>query len=95
MEVKIMSNNEIMKAIEEYLNLNFQMAEMKKRLEANKAKLITLLDGEEEKSFGSHVIRNKKVTSNRFDTARFKADFGDDSYLEYCKPTISFRFTIS
>jgi predicted phage-related endonuclease len=51
--------------------------------------------GTEELSVGSHVIRNTSVSSSRFDTKRFKEDFGADAYKEYCKEIVSKRFSVS
>lgn len=44
---------------------------------------------------GIYVVRNTPVTSNRFDTKRFKEEFGADAYNEYCKEVFSTRFSIS
>ena len=49
----------------------------------------------EELEIGSHVVRNTSVLSSRFDTKRFKEDFGADAYAEYCKEVTSKRFSVS
>lgn len=41
------------------------------------------------------IIRFVNVLSSRFDTKRFKMDFGADAYAEYCKQVASKKFTIS
>lgn len=48
----------------------------------------------DEYTIGIHTIRYKEVTSNRFDSKAFKADF-EDIYKEYCKPSTSMRFTVA
>lgn len=48
----------------------------------------------DELTIGIHTIRYKEVTSNRFDSKAFKADF-EDIYTEYCKPSKSMRFTVA
>lgn len=41
------------------------------------------------------IIRFVTVLSNRFNSAKFKSDFGKDAYAEYCKVVTSKKFTIS
>lgn len=41
------------------------------------------------------VVRWTDVVSSRFDTKRFKEDFGAESYAAYCKQIVSKKFTIS
>ncbi len=48
----------------------------------------------EECTIGTHTIRYKEVKTNRFDSKAFKADF-EDIYKEYCKPSVSMRFTVA
>ena len=50
--------------------------------------------GVDEYVIGIHTVRYKEVTSNRFDSKAFKADF-EDIYKEYCKPSKSMRFTVA
>jgi predicted phage-related endonuclease len=49
----------------------------------------------EELVIGPHIVRNTSVMSSRFDTKKFKEDFGASAYAEYCKEVISKRFSIS
>ena len=41
------------------------------------------------------IIRFVSILSSRFDTKRFKEDFGADAYAEYCKQVASKKFTIT
>ena len=49
--------------------------------------------GTEEVDTGTFKIRYKEVTSNRFNSKGFKADY-PELYKEYQKPTTSMRFTV-
>lgn len=51
--------------------------------------------GVDELVVGDHIVRNTTVLSSRFDTKRFKEDFGADAYHEYCKEVTSKRFSIA
>lgn len=41
------------------------------------------------------IIRFIDVVSSRFDTKKFKEDFGAESYAAYCKQILSKKFTIT
>lgn len=90
-----MAENEAIAIIREYESLAATIEALKKQQEMAKEKLIAYLDGQDAAQAGNRIIRNTPTVSNRFDTKRFKADFGNDSYAEYTKPVISFRFSIS
>lgn len=59
--------------------------EIKKDLEAK---------GTEELQVGIFIIRFTSVLSNKFDTKRFKEQYGD-LYKQFTKQTASRRFTVS
>ena len=44
---------------------------------------------------GSYVVRYTPVSSSRFDTKRFKEEFGEDLYKKYTKEVLSNRFSIA
>ena len=48
----------------------------------------------EEMIVGTHIVRFTSISSSRFDTKRFKENFGDAVYKAYCKEVASRRFTI-
>lgn len=60
-------------------------AEIKKEMETK---------GTEELQAGIYIIRWTSVLSNKFDTKKFKENFGD-LYNQFTKQTASRRFTIS
>lgn len=79
-----------LKALEERQKLLDQeidslKAEIKKDLEAK---------GTEELHVGIFIIRSTSVLSNKFDTKRFKEQYGD-LYKQFTKQTASRRFTVS
>lgn len=45
-------------------------------------------------SVGIHSLRYKPVTSRRFDSKAFKADYGD-IYELYSRENVSMRFTVA
>lgn len=90
-----MAENEAIAIIREYESLDATIKALKKQQELCKAKLIGYLDGSDQAIVGDRIVRNTETVSSRFDTKRFKADFGSDAYAEYTRPVIAFRFSIS
>lgn len=50
--------------------------------------------GSQEITVDVFKLRYTSVTSNRFDSAAFKATHGD-LYTQYCKPSTSMRFSVA
>ena len=92
-----MLNAEMIIAIEELLAYEKAMDEIKSKADGIKDMLKGELNsrGVEELVVGGHIVRNTSVLSSRFDTKRFKEDFGASAYAEYCKEVASKRFTVA
>ena len=60
----------------------------------NEIKAIMNEEGVETLSAGKYVVRNTPVKTMRFDTKKFKEEFGTDIYAEFCKEVDSVRFSI-
>lgn len=90
-----MAESEVINIINEFESLEETIKMLKKQQELAKAKLVSYLNGNDQAIVGDRVIRNTETISNRFDTKRFKTDFGNDAYAEYTRPIVTFRFTIS
>ncbi len=77
-----------------------ELLRMKEELETEIASLQDELKAElterstDELVAGEYKIRYKSVTSNRFDTATFKAKY-EELYNQFVKQTTSRRFTIA
>lgn len=91
-----MLNTEMILAVEELLAYERATEELKIKSEAIRKRLKDELSnrGVEELIIGGHVVRNTSVLSSRFDTKRFKEDFGASAYAEYCKEVASKRFSV-
>ena len=91
-----MLNTEMILAVEELLAYERATEELKIKSDAIRKRLKDELNdrGVEELVIGDHVVRNTSVLSSRFDTKRFKEDFGASAYAEYCKEVASKRFSI-
>ena len=91
-----MTKNEMVKKIEELLELENFIEEIKAEAETIRDSIkADMLDRDtEELEAGAYIIRWTSVLSNRFDTTAFKKAYGD-LYKSYTKQTSSRRFTIS
>lgn len=92
-----MTEQMIIKTVEEYRFWEAKMAEVKKEMEALKKQLTDEMESRNADTMeaGQYVVRNTEVMSSRFDTKAFKEDFGADAYAEYTKEVMSHRFTIA
>ena len=80
-------NNEIEKMMEE----------LKAEAEAIKDELKNemSLRGLDQMEIGQYIVRWTSVLSFRFDTKRFKEEYGENVYKQYTKEVSSTRFTIA
>lgn len=91
-----MANIEMINRIEELIAYEAMIEELKAEAETirNTIKEEMHARNVEELSIGSHIVRFTSVLSSRFDTKRFKENFGENVYKAYCKEVASKRFTI-
>lgn len=97
-EVLIMMNAvELVKKIEAIKELEAFVKELDGEIRSYEAEIKAFMneEGLETINAGKYVVRNIPVMSLRFDTKRFKNDFGSDVYAEYCKEVESVRFSIN
>lgn len=90
-----MSQNELIRKIEELKTLEQLIKEAEEEAEALKdaIKAEMLEQNSEEMIVGTHIVRWTTTLSNRFDSTAFKKAL-PDIYKAYTKQTTSRRFTI-
>ncbi len=86
MEKKITELKEL-KALEKELTAEIKELEDELKQEMTNREITDL-------SVGIHSLRYKPVTSRRFDSKAFKADYGD-IYELYSRENVSMRFTVA
>lgn len=95
-----MSENEItvlenkIHLIEQYESLAKDATEKAEAVKSEIKNLMTEMGVDTLKTH-NFIVRFVQIVSNRFDTARFKQDFGKSAYTEYCREVVSMKFTIS
>ena len=91
-----MSINEITSKIENIKTLQTMIDELTAEMEAAKdeVKAEMTAQGVEEMTVSCFKVRYKEVASNRFDSTAFKKT-NADLYEQYCKQTVSKRFSIA
>lgn len=91
-----MTNNEMIKKIEELQEMEAFMEEIKAEVDSirDSIKAEMLDQGVEELEVGTYIVRWTSVLSNRFDTTSFKKVYGD-LYKSFTKQVNSKRFCIS
>lgn len=91
-----MSNNELVKKIEELKEWEALLEEAQTAAEAIKdeIKAEMIAQETEELDCGSYIVRWTSVLSNRFDSTSFKKVYAD-LYKEYTKQVTSKRFSIA
>ena len=91
-----MSKNDIIKKVENLMEIEAFIQELTEEAEAVKQTIKDemLERGVEELEAGSYIIRWSSVLSNRFDTTSFKKVYGD-LYKAFTKQVSSKRFSIS
>ena len=91
-----MGTNELNAKVKELRELQQLIEEATAEAEAIKDELKAHMigAGAEEMTVGMFTLRYKTVASSRFDTAAFKAKYGD-LYAQYTKRTETRRFTVA
>lgn len=91
-----MSTSELTSKVENIKTLQTMIDELTAEMEAAKDEVKNEMSaqGVNEITVSCFKVRYKEVKSNRFDSAAFKQAHAD-LYAEYCKPTISKRFSIA
>ena len=92
-----MSDNVMLKNVESLIEYEAIIEELKAEAEAirNIIKEEMMARDTEELIIGSHIVRNTSVLTSRFDTKRFKENFGEAVYKAYTKEVASKRFSIA
>ena len=92
-----MSDNVMLKNVESLIEYEALIEELKAEAEAirNIIKEEMMARDTEELIIGSHIVRNTSVLTSRFDTKRFKENFGEAVYKAYTKEVASKRFSIA
>lgn len=82
-------------AVERIKKLELQKKELEEKLNKEKevVKEIMINEGVDELKTNKYIIRNKEVSSSRFDTKKFKVEH-TDLYKAYLVESVSTRFTI-
>lgn len=82
--------------IEELNEIEKMMDELKAEAEAIKDELKNemSLRGLDQMEIGQYIVRWTSVLSSRFDTKRFKEEYGENIYKQYTKEVSSTRFSI-
>ena len=83
--------------IEELNEIEKMMEELKAESEAIKDELKNemSLRGLDQMEIGQYIVRWTSVLSSRFDTKRFKEEYGENIYKQYTKEVSSMRFSIA
>ena len=92
-----MTNNEMIKKVEEIRELEELLEEVKTTIESAKdlLKAEMLRQGTEEMDLdGRYIVRWTSQLASRFDTKRFKEEY-KDLYLAFTKDVFSKRFSIA
>ena len=92
-----MSTMEINEKVAELKELEALIEEAKAEAEAlrDDIKAEMLAQDTEELAAGRYIVRFTPVLSTRFDTKRFKENFGEEVYKAYTKRVSSRRFSIA
>lgn len=93
MAINTMNINIMIEEIKKYEMAKKEMEEKIKGVK-NSIKAIMNDEGVDEIKTDKFIVRNKSVSSNRFDTKRFKVEH-EDMYNAYLVESVSERFTIS
>ena len=87
LEIKIEELNEIEKMMEE---LKAEADAIKDELKSEMS-----IRGLDQMEVGQYIVRWTSVISSRFDTKRFKEEYGENIYKQYTKEVSSMRFSIA
>lgn len=91
-----MTDRQINNRINKLQGIEAQVKELEAQAEAIRAELKADLEskGEDEHNTGSFVLRWKEIISSRLDSKALKAAL-PDVYGQFCKASVSRRFTIA
>ena len=89
--------SEMTSKIEELKGLENLIEEAKVEAEAlrDDIKQEMMKENKDEMTVGRYIVRFTSVLSSRFDTKRFKENFGEEVYKAYTKQISSRRFSIA
>ena len=89
--------SEMTSKIEELKGLENLIEEAKAEAEAlrDDIKQEMMKENKDEMTVGRYIVRFTSVLSSRFDTKRFKENFGEEVYKAYIKQISSRRFSIA
>lgn len=89
--------SEMTSKIEELKGLENLIEEAKAEAEAlrDDIKQEMMKENKDEMTVGRYIVRFTSVLSSRFDTKRFKENFGEEVYKAYTKQICSRRFSIA
>lgn len=89
--------SEMTSKIEELKGLENLIEEAKAEAEAlrDDIKQEMMKENKDEMTVGRYIVRFTSVLSSRFDTKRFKENFGEEVYKAYTKQISSRRFSIA
>jgi predicted phage-related endonuclease len=89
-----MKKIDLVKVVEQYKEPASQIALLEAQKEALADRIKPAMGETEELCVGSHVVRYKKIVSNRFDSTAFKKEHAD-MYADFCKASTGRRFTVA
>lgn len=89
-----MKKIDLVKVVEQYKELSSQIALLETQKDALADRIKQVMGETEELCVGSHVVRYKKIVSNRFDSTAFKKEHAD-LYTDFLKESTSRRFTVA
>ena len=89
--------SEMTSKIEELKSLENLIEEAKAEAEVlrDDIKQEMMKENKDEMTVGRYIVRFTSVLSSRFDTKRFKENFGEEVYKAYTKQVSSRRFSIA
>ncbi len=92
-----MANNEMLNKVEQLIEYEAMIEELKAEAEEIRNAIKSEMDKREieELEIGSHIVRFTSVVSSRFDSKLFRKTYGEAVYRAYCKEVASKRFSIA
>lgn len=92
-----MAKNELLARIEELNEYEKMIEELRTEAETIKDELKAEMEAREteELKVGQYIVRFTSVLTSRFDTKKFKEQFGEELYKVYTKEVASRRFSIA
>ena len=92
-----MATNEIILKVENLMELEGFINELKAEAESIRDEIKAEMNARDLESMevGQYVVRYTSVLTTRFDTKRFKENFGENVYNAFTKQVASKRFSIA